>query len=262
MRWEISDALVVTWRNLMRWVRLPRLLVVSTIQPIMFVLLFNFVFGSAIQIPGVDGYIEYLLPGIYAQAVAFGAVQTGVALAEDLEQGVIDRLRSLPMSRSAVLAGRTLADTLRAGFVVLLMTGVGVLVGFRFQTGIWSVLAAFAIIVVFAHALAWVSAWVGLTSKGAETAQATSFVWVFPLVFASSAFVPPAAMPDWLATFALVNPISSVVDMARILMLGQPAIDILEMSPGFAFARVTVWVVVLLAIFVPLAVSRYRRAAE
>ena len=262
VRWEVSDALVVTWRNLMRWVRLPRLLVVSTIQPVMFVLLFNYVFGSAIEIPGVDGYIDYLLPGIFAQAVAFGAVQTGVALAEDLEQGVVDRFRSLPMSRSAVLAGRTTADTLRAAFVVLLMTGVGLLIGFRFQTGLWSVLGAFAVIVVFAHALSWVSAVVGLTSKGAETAQATSFVWVFPFVFASSAFVPPAVMPHWLATFATWNPISSAVDAARILMLGQPAVDILGYTPGVALARVAAWTAALLVVFVPFAVSRYRRAAE
>lgn len=259
LRWEVADALVMTWRNLMRWIRLPQLVVVSTIQPIMFVLLFNFVFGGALQIPGVDNYIDFLLAGIFVQATAFGATQTGVALAEDLDRGVIDRFRSLPMSRSAVLAGRTFADAIRGAFVVGLMTLVGVAVGFRFQNGFLPALAAIAIVVAFGFSLSWIAAVIGMTMKDAEGAQAAGFVWVFPLVFASSAFVPPASMPNWLRVFADHQPVSAVANAARTLMLGRPGEQIVGMSAGQASLRAIAWVAAILAVAVPLAVRRYRR---
>lgn len=259
LRWEVTDALVMTWRNLMRWVRLPQLVVVSTIQPIMFVLLFNFVFGGALVIPGVDNYIDFLLAGIFVQATAFGATQTGVALAEDLSRGVIDRFRSLPMSRSAVLAGRTFADAIRGAFVVGLMTLVGVAVGFRFQNGVGPALAAIAIVVGFGYAMTWIAAFIGMSMKNAEAAQAASFVWVFPLVFASSAFVPPASMPTWLRVFAEHQPVTATADAARTLMLGPAGERIVGMSAGQASLRAVAWIVAILAVAVPLAVRRYRR---
>ena len=260
LRWELSDAGVMTWRNLLRWVRLPQLLVVSTIQPIMFVLLFNFVFGGPIDIAGIDNYIDYLLAGIFVQATTFGATQTGVALAEDLDKGVIDRFRSLPMSRGAVLAGRTAADALRGLFVVGLMTLVGALIGFRFQAGVLSALAAVAIVVAFGFALCWVAAVIGMSMRGAEAAQAASFVWVFPLVFASSAFVPTQEMPAWLAAFADNQPVSAVANAARALMLGEPGEAIAGASAGSLALQALAWVAGILAVAVPLAVRRYRRA--
>ncbi len=260
LRWELSDAGVMTWRNLLRWVRLPQLLVVSTIQPIMFVLLFNYVFGGPIDIAGIDNYIDYLLAGIFVQATTFGATQTGVALAEDLDKGVIDRFRSLPMSRGAVLAGRTAADALRGLFVVGLMTLVGALIGFRFQAGVLSALAAVAIVVAFGFALCWVAAVIGMSMRGAEAAQAASFVWVFPLVFASSAFVPTQEMPAWLAAFADNQPVSAVANAARALMLGEPGEAIAGASAGSLALQALAWVAGILAVAVPLAVRRYRRA--
>ena len=260
LRWELSDAGVMTWRNLMRWVRLPQLVVVSTIQPIMFVLLFNFVFGGPIDIAGIDNYIDYLLAGIFVQATTFGATQTGVALAEDLDKGVIDRFRSLPMSRGAVLTGRTIADALRGLFVVGLMTVIGMLIGFRFQAGWLSALGAVAIVVAFGFALCWVAAVIGMSMKGAEAAQAASFVWVFPLVFASSAFVPTQEMPGWLAAFADNQPVSAVANAARALMLGEPGEAIAGGTAGSLSLQAIAWIVGILVVAGPLAVRRYRRA--
>jgi ABC-2 type transport system permease protein/oleandomycin transport system permease protein len=184
-----GDILAVMGRNLRHWLRQPQLLIFSTIQPVMFVLLFNYVFGGAIQVPGTT-YINFLLPGIFIQVTAFGTTQTAVGLAEDLAGGMIDRFRSLPMARSAVLAGRTLADVCRSLFVVTLITIVGTLIGFRVQTSALGFLAAIGVVVAFGFALSWVFALVGMAVKGAEAAQAAGFVWIFPLVFASSAFVP------------------------------------------------------------------------
>ncbi|MFQ5794388.1 MAG: ABC transporter permease [Candidatus Bipolaricaulia bacterium] len=248
--WTISDALVMTKRNLMYYVRLPQLLVFSTIQPVMFVLLFNYVFGGAINLPGID-YINYLLAGIFVQAVVFGSTQTGVGLADDLSKGMVDRFRSLPMARSAVLAGRTLADTVRNTFVVLLMTGVGSLIGFRFQAGFLDAIAALILVVLFGLAFSWISATIGLSVKNVETAQVAGFIWVFPLVFASSVFVPVDTMPTALQAFAKVNPITVTVDTVRAFALGWPVDASLWKSLA--------WIAGILAVFVPLAVSRYRR---
>lgn len=260
IRHEVSDGLVMTWRNLMRWVRLPQLLVVSTIQPIMFVLLFNFVFGGPIDIPGIDNYIDFLLAGIFVQATTFGATQTGVALAEDLDRGVIDRFRSLPMSRSAVLAGRTTADAVRGLFVVLLMTVIGSLIGFRFGGTVLGAVAAIGIVVAFGFALSWVAAVVGMSMRSPEAAQAASFVWVFPLVFASSAFVPTQTMPPWLAAFAENQPVSAVANAARALMLGEPGEAIAGGSAGELSLRALLWIAAIIAVAFPLAIRRYRRA--
>jgi ABC transporter DrrB family efflux protein len=246
-----SDTLVLARRNLMRIPRQPDLLIAYTIQPVMFVLLFVYVFGGAIQVPG-GRYADFLLPGIFVQAVVFGSAQTGIGLADDLSRGMVDRFRSLPMARSAVLAGRTLADLVRNVFVILLMAVVGYLVGFRFQAGVLRALAAVCLVALLGYAFSWISAAVGLLARDPESAQAAGFVWLFPLVFASSIFVPVETMPSWLASFARVSPMTAAADAARALSLGGPA--------GTPALRTLLWVAVILAVFVPLAVTRYRRA--
>lgn len=249
--WTVSDTLAITWRNLLTYVRLPQLVVFSTIQPIMFVLIFRYVFGGAIATPA-DSYVDFLMPGIFVQTVAFGAIGTGVGLAEDLGKGLIERFRSLPMASSAVLGGRTTADLIRNVFVVTLMAAVGFLVGFRVHTGPASFLVAILLLLLFGYALSWGFALVGLSAANAETAQATSFPLLFPLVFASSAFVPLETMPGWLQAFAGNQPVTVTVDAVRALMLGgavsRPVLESLAWSLG------------LLAVFAPLAVRRYRRA--
>jgi ABC-2 type transport system permease protein/oleandomycin transport system permease protein len=249
-----GDILAVMGRNLRHWLRQPQLLVFSTVQPVMFVLLFNYVFGGAIgselEAAGIS-YIDFLLPGIFIQVTAFGTTQTAVGLAEDLAGGMIDRFRSLPMARSAVLAGRTMADACRSLFVVALITGVGTLIGFRFRGGVLASLGAIAVVVAFGFALAWVFALVGMSVKGAEAAQAAGFVWIFPLVFASSAFVPTQTMPDWLRVFADNQPVTRVVNAVRALTLGNPA--------GEEVAIALAWIAAIAVVFVPLAVRKYRR---
>ena len=252
LKWAVADSAAMTWRNLLKYVRLPQLLVFSTVQPVMFVLLFTYVFGGAIRVPGLK-YIDYLLPGIFVQAVIFGSAQTGVGLADDLSRGMIDRFRSLPMARSAVLAGRTLSDTCRNVFVVLLMTGVGTLIGFRFHVGFFASLGAMALAVLFGLTFSWISALIGMSVRDPEVAQSAGFIWIFPLIFASSAFVPLQTMPNWLRSFARVNPITYTVDAIRALCVGGPTFSPL----WHAFA----WMCGLLAVFIPLSVARYRRVA-
>ncbi len=256
----VSDALAMTWRNLLKYQRVPTLLMFSTIQPVMFVLLFAYVFGGAIPIPGID-YKDFLMPGIFVQTVIFGSTQTGVGLAEDLSRGMIDRFRSLPMARSAVLAGRTTGDTVRNLFVVLLMTGVGYLIGFRFHNGFLSAVGAILLAVVFGSAFSWISANIGLAVRDVESAQAASFVWIFPLVFASSAFVPVSSMPGWLQAWAKVNPVSITVDAVRFLTLGPDLAHTahLQGSTTTHVWQSLAWIAVILLVFAPLAVRRYRK---
>ena len=241
----------MTRRNLMRYTRLPQLLVFSTIQPVMFVLLFAYVFGGAIQTPGVN-YINFLIPGIIVQTVIFGSIQTGVGLADDLTKGMIDRFRSLPMARSAVLAGRTATDTIRNVFVVILMAVVGYIIGFRFQGTFLESLGALGMAVLFGFAFSWISASIGLLVKETETAQVAGFVWVFPLVFASSIFVPVESMPDWLQVFSKHSPITVTVNAVRALALDRPLGNNLWLS--------LLWIAGICAVFVPLAVYRYRKS--
>jgi ABC-2 type transport system permease protein/oleandomycin transport system permease protein len=250
----VRDALAVTWRNLIAYRRVPQLLVFSTIQPVIFVLMFRYVFGGAIQIPGVD-YVNYLMPGIFAQTVTFGAIQTGIGLAEDLHKGLIERFRSLPMARSAVLAGRTLADLARNVFVVALMLAVGYAVGFRVETGLLGLLAGVAVILLFGFSLTWIFAIIGLSAPNAETAQAASFPVLAPLVFVSSAFVAIDTMPGWMQPFAKYQPVSVAVDAVRSLMLGGQFHDPARVVGSLA------WSVGIVAVFAPLAVARYRRTA-
>jgi ABC transporter DrrB family efflux protein len=253
VRRGITDAGVVTGRNLRHFIRQPGLLVFSTIQPVLFVLLFVYVFGGAVSgsLPrGVD-YVDFLLPGIFVQSVAFRATQTAVGLAEDLERGVVDRFRSMPMARSAVLLGRTLADLVRNVLIIGLMIVVGYVVGFRFHAGVAQALASVAVVAAFGFALSWIFAFTALTVRGAEAAQSAGFVVIFPLVFASSVFVPVSTMPDWLQSFAERSPVTLTADVARsyALIPGVPS------SLGEAAA----WIGGLLAVFIPLCVWRYRR---
>ena len=217
LRKALTDTRVVTGRNLRHFTRQPQLLIFSTIQPIMFVLLFAYVFGGAVEgsLPNGVEYINFLLPGIFVQSVAFRATQTAVGLSEDLERGVIDRFRSMPMARSAVLIGRTVADLVRNVLIIGLMIAVGYLIGFRFQAGPLNALACVAVVSAFGLALSWIFAFVALMVRGAEAAQSAGFVVIFPLVFASSVFVPVSTMPDWLQAVAEVSPVTLTADAAR-----------------------------------------------
>jgi len=251
-RGDITDAAVVTGRNLRHFIREPQLLVFSTIQPVMFVLLFVYVFGGAIggSIPGGFSYVDFLLPGIFVQSATFRASQTAVGLSQDLDRGVIDRFRSMPMARSAVLVGRTLADLVRNVLIIGLMTAVGYLIGFRFTGGLAGAIGCVAIVAAFGLALSWIFAYVALTVRGAEAAQSAGFVVTFPLVFASSVFVPVATFPDWLQTIAKVNPVTLTANAARSLALtGTP----------HSLAGALAWIGGILIVFVPLSVRRYRR---
>jgi ABC transporter DrrB family efflux protein len=252
VRSAVTDTAVVTGRNLRHFIRQPDLLVFSTIQPVLFVLLFVYVFGGAIgrSLPHGVAYVDFLLPGVFVQSVTFGASQTAVGLKEDLTRGVVDRFRSMPMARSAVLAGRTVADLVRNILIIFLMIAVGYLVGFRFLGGVAGAVGCIAVVAAFGFALSWIFAFVALTVRGAETAQTAGFVVIFPLVFASSVFVPVSTFPAWLQAFATINPVTVTADAARSLALfGTPG------SLGAAAA----WIGGLLAVFVSLSVWRYRR---
>jgi ABC-2 type transport system ATP-binding protein len=253
IRSAVTDAGVVTARNLRHFVRQPQLLIFSTIQPIMFVLLFAYVFGGAIQgsLPEGVTYIDFLLPGIFVQSVAFRATQTAVGLSEDLERGVVDRFRSMPMARSAVLLGRTVADLVRNVLIIDLMIVVGYVIGFRFHAGLLNALACVAVVSAFGFALSWIFAFVALVVGGAEAAQSAGFVVIFPLVFASSVFVPVSSMPDWLQAVAKVSPVTLTADTARSYALvgGVPS----------SLGGTAAWILGLLALFIPLCVWRYRR---
>jgi len=250
VRWALSDTLTVTKRNIIAYTRIPESLFFSTVQPVMFVLLFRYVFGGAIHAPGGIPYVDYLMPGIFVQTVAFGSVSTSIGLAEDLQKGLIERFRALPMARSAVLAGRTTADLCRNIIVVIIMTGVGFLVGFRPSTGVAAYLAGVLLILLFAYALSWGFAVIGLSAPNSETAQVMSFPLLFPLTFASSAFVPVQSMPSWLQGFATYQPVSVTVSACRALMIGGPTASWMIQSVA--------WSVGLLVVLTPLAVWRYR----
>jgi ABC-2 type transport system permease protein len=252
-RWAVTDSCTVAWRNLIAMTRQPQVLVFSTIQPIIFVLMFRYVFGGAIVIRNVDQYVNYLMPGVFAQTVVFGSIQTGVGLAEDLHKGLIERFRSLPMARSAVLTGRTLADLVRNFFVVWLMVLVGFCVGWTVNTSVWGLLAGVGVMLLFAYALTWLFAIVGLHSSSAEAAQAASFPIMAPLVFVSTAFVSAAQMPGPLKWFAEHQPVSIVIDAVRSLTYGGIFAD-----PGKVLAAI-LWSVGIIAVTAPLAIRSYRR---
>jgi ABC transporter DrrB family efflux protein len=244
----MRDGLAVTERNLIAYRRVPQLLVFSTIQPVIFVIMFRYVFGGAVNIPN---YVDYLMPGVFLQTVVFGAMTTAVGLATDLKSGLLERFRSLPMARSAVLVGRTSADLARNCFVALLMAAVGFLVGFRVHTGVAGFVLGMVLVLLFGYVLSWIFAVVGLAVRDPETAQAASFPVLAPLIFASSAFVTVSSMPGWLQPFARNQPLSVTASAVRGLMIGGP-------TATYVFQSL-MWCVGILAIFVPLGVWLYRR---
>ncbi len=254
LSWTLQDILTVTWRNLRVLSRNPDAVFFSAVQPVMFVLLFVYVFGGAIKIPGVP-YVDYLMPGVFVQTVTFGAVSTAVGLSEDLQKGLIERFRALPMARSAVLAGRTSADLVRNVFTVFIISVVGFAVGFRIGTNFGLFLCGILIVLLFSYSLCWGFATVGLSAPNAETAQLMVFPILFPLIFASSAFVPVQDMPGWLQAFAEHQPVTQVVDAARSLMTGGTLQDTSSIWQALA------WCFGTLIVVVPLAVRKYRKVA-
>jgi len=254
LRWLLRDSWALTKRNLRTVGRQPQLLVFATIQPVIFILLFRYVFGGAITAPGSIDYVNYLLTGIFVQTITFAAIQTGIGLSEDLSKGIVDRFKSMPVSRAAVLAGRTGADLVRNVVVILVMIAVGYAVGFEFTNGVAGPVLAVGLLLAWGFVFSWVGAFLGLSLSSPETVQAASFPIIFPLVFASSIFVPVETMPGWLQAFVEVNPITLVTDSVRALALGEP----FDLLPHLAWAALAMGLV--LAVFVPLSVLRYRRS--
>jgi ABC transporter DrrB family efflux protein len=244
------DAVLMAWRNYKHHTRVPSLIVFSIITPLIFLLLFRYILGGSISIPGVS-YVDYLVPGVLVQAIAFGATQTGVGLAVDVGRGITDRFRSLPIARSAVLAGRVIADTGRNVVVAIVVVAVGLVMGFRPDPNPAGAAAAIAIALAFGYAFSWVAAYIGVTVRHAESVHDAGFVWVIPLTFASSALVSVDTMPTAVRWFADINPVTSVADATRALLLGEGA--------GGAVARSAAWIAGLLVVFVPLAVRAYER---
>lgn len=254
----LSDSVVVTWRNLKRIPRIPELAIFAILQSIMFVFLFAFVFGGAIPLPGGGSYREYLMPGIFAQTIAFAAATTAVGMADDMSKGLIDRFRSLPMASSAVLAGRTVADVVyNAALLVVLMLS-GLLVGWQVNTGLAPFLLGVLLLLLFAFAMGWIGVWLGLSVSTPEAAQQVAFVTIFPITFLSNVFVPTETMPEWLQPFAEWNPISALTAATRELF-GNPNPFTTDSLPGQHPILVTlVWVVIIVAIFAPIGVRKYR----
>ena len=252
-RWAVTDTLTITRRNLLVWMRVPAYLVFTVIQPVIFVLMFRYVFGGAIPVKVPGGYVNFLIPGIVAQTAAFASFGTAIALAVELKKGVIDRLRSMPMARSAVLAGRLVADTGRMTVTILIIIGVGYAVGFRFLNGFGPAVAMILLAIVFGVAICCISAFTGLAIGDEESVQAFGLIWLFPLTFLSSAFVPIATMPGWLQAFANNQPVTYVVDTMRALALGGPVAANLWKSVA--------WLAGIFIVFLPLAVRAYKRAS-
>jgi len=246
----LRDSGIIVWRQLIQLPRIPEVLIFALIQPVMFVLLFRYVFGGAIATPG-ESYVNYLMPGIFAQTVAFGAVASGIGLAEDLRRGIVDRFRSLPMARSAVLVGRTVSDLVRNAVVVGVMYAVGLAVGFRPEGSIGAQLVAFGLLLLTSFAFSWIGVVIALSMKTVEAVQSAGFIWLFPLTFASSAFVPTDSMPGWLQAFADNQPFTIVVNAVRALFLAQPV--------GSYIWLTLAWMVGIIAVMIPLATRQYRR---
>jgi len=252
-KWAVTDTMTITRRNLLVWMRVPAYIVFTVIQPVMFVLMFRYVFGGAIKVPGGGSYVNFLMPGIIGQTAAFATFGTAIALAQELKKGVIDRLRSMPMARSAVLAGRLMADTIRMTITILIVVGVGYAVGFRFTNGVWPAILMVLLAIVFGLAICCISAFTGLAIGDEESVQAFGLIWLFPVTFLSSAFVPISTMPGWLQAFANNQPVTWVINEMRNLALGGPLY-----SNGW---KSLVSLAVIFVVFAPLAVRAYKRAA-
>jgi ABC-2 type transport system permease protein/oleandomycin transport system permease protein len=248
---SLADSRVMATRQLRKVLRRPMYVVYLFVQPVIFVLLFRYVFGGAIS-TGRVSYVNYLLPGIIVMTAIFGALTTGLGLTEDLKAGVVDRFRSLPIARSAVLVGRTAADLLTNTVTLVVMLLIGLAVGFRPSQPVYEVVLALVLVLAFAYVFSWIAGFIGLIVRDPETAQSVGFIWVFPLVFASSAFVPTTTMPGIIRTFADVNPVSLTVNASRALMIGHGHVA----GPTLGALA---WLGGLLLVFVPLAVRRFQR---
>ena len=253
MSYAAADTWVMAKRNLLVWARVPAYLVFTIVQPMIFTLLFRYVFGGAIPVDLPGGYVSFLLPGIIGQTAAFASMATAISLAVEVQKGVVDRLRAMPMARSAFLAGRLLADLARMTITILVIVAVGYLVGFRFSNGFGPAVGMVALAIALGFAVCLVSATVGLWLKDEESTQAFGLIWLFPLTFVSSAFVPVQSMPGWLQVFANNQPITHVVNALRSLALGIPMGDNLWLS--------AVWLVGIVIVFVPIAVRTYQRVS-
>jgi ABC-2 type transport system permease protein len=263
MSGAFSDTITISRRNLTRLFRVPDSIVFGIVQNIMFVLLFTYVFGGAIAVPG-GSYVEFLMGGIFVQTVAFTCATTTIAMAEDLGRGIIDRFRSLPMAKGAVLAGRTVSDMVFSTITVTAMALTGLAVGWRTHASFASIVAGFALLALFAYAFLWIGAVIGMSVKSPEVAQTAGLIWLFPLTFISNVFVPVQSMPTWLQPIAEWNPISCVTQAIRELFGNVPP----GYNPGnlfpmqHAILMSLVWCIGLLAVFIPLGISRYRKAAS
>ena len=254
----LRDGLVVTWRNLKRIPRIPELAIFAILQSIMFVLLFAFVFGGAIPLPGGGSYREYLMPGIFAQTIAFAAATTAIGMTDDINKGIIDRFRSLPMARSAVLSGRTLSDVVYNGGILIVLMLSGLAVGWTVRTGIPELLAGVGLLLLFAFAMSWIGVWLGLAVPTVEVAQQVGFTVLFPITFVSNVFVPTSTLPDWLRPVAEWNPVSTLTAAIRELW-GNPNPFAAQGFPAEHPILLTlIWVAIIVAVFAPLGVRRYR----
>jgi ABC-2 type transport system permease protein len=247
----VPDTLLLTRRHLLHTIRTPQIIVLSAITPIMFVLLFRYVFGGALHIPGYASYVDYLMPGIVVQTALFGGSSSAVGVAEELSAGTTDRFRSLPTNRAAILTSRTLADMIRLAYTIALVVTVGLLVGFRIDTGLTQTIAAFAIAVFFGYACAWLFTLMGLLVRNVESATLAGFLVTFPLVFASSAFTSTVTMPGWLRAFADAQPVTQVANALRALLHGGAA------QPAVLHALA--WSVGILIVAATLATLRFRK---
>jgi ABC transporter DrrB family efflux protein len=252
-RWATIDTLTITRRNLIVWYRVPVYIFFSVVQPVIFVLLFRFVFGGAIPVKGTT-YVQYLLPGIIGQTAAFASFGTAIALAQELQKGVIDRLRSMPMARSAVLTGRLVADAVRMLITILIIVAVGYAVGFRFTNGVLPALWMILLATVFGIAICCIAAFTGLAIGDEESVQSFGLVWLFPLTFVSSAFVPISTMPGWLQAFANNQPVTHVINAMRALALGHLPVQA-------SMLKSIAWLAGIFIVFIPLSVRAYKRAA-
>jgi ABC transporter DrrB family efflux protein len=254
----LSDSVVVTWRNLKRIPRIPELAAFAILQSVMFVLLFAFVFGGAIPLPGGGSYREYLMPGIFAQTLAFASATTCVGVTDDMQKGLVDRFRSLPMVRSAFLTGRTIADVVyNAGILVVLMVS-GLAVGWRVREGLLPFLAALGLSLLFAYAMSWLGVFLGQLTPTVEVAQQVAFTTVFPITFISNAFVPLRALPGWLQPFAEWNPVSTLTAALRDLFGNPNPVNGSGFPSEHPILMTVLWSIVFVAVFAPLAVRRYR----
>jgi ABC-2 type transport system permease protein/oleandomycin transport system permease protein len=265
VRLAIANGIIITRRNMVTLVRVPTVFIFELVQPVMFVLLFRYIYANQFRSlpPGVE-YVMFLMPGIFVQNAIFGSTTTAIGLAEDMKRGIVDRFRSLPMARSAVLLGRTTFDLAKNSLLIAMVIVIGYLVGFRFQNGFFDAVGLVVLVLAVGFAFSWISACIGLALKEVEAVQAASFTWIFPVVFVSSAFVPVQGMASFMQPIARNNPVTIWCNLARYLALGDRGIvDIITRQPIDTFegllVKSLIWIALILVIFVPLSIRLYRK---